>query len=166
MAMAMLKGITAHLLAANLVAAEQLDSWMEDGELQTASKNLGNGIRVCRQEYDAVIQIERYAGDPALLFALVTTWVMDNDPDRVSLQLPEPTVDVDIIDDRLADVEITIRFSEPVDLIEDDAGPISYLGKRWFVSPVPVDLPDQVGVGDSKERPTDKPYIRPPDAPG
>lgn len=160
MALDKLKGITAHLLAANLVAAEQLDSWMEDGELETASKNLGNGLRVCRQSYDAVIQIERYAGDPALLFALVTTWVMENDPERQSLELPEPTVDVDVIDERVADVEITVRFSEPVDLVEDDSGPILYRGQRWAVAAVPVDEPDQVAVGDNQDLPTDAPYVR------
>ncbi|MCX2834463.1 phage tail protein [Microbulbifer thermotolerans] len=160
MALEKLKGITAHLLDANLVAAEQLDSWMENGQLETASKSLGNGLRVCRQSYDAVIQIERYAGDPALLFALVTTWLMEHDSERVDLELPEPDVDIDVIDERVADVEITIRFTEDVDLVEDGSGPISYRGKRWAVAPVPVDEPDQVAVGDNKALPTDAPYVR------
>ncbi|MFC6633540.1 phage tail protein [Microbulbifer taiwanensis] len=159
MALEKLAGIRAHLESANLVASEQFASWMENGTLETASKNLGNGIRVCRQAYDAVIQIERYGADPALLFALVTTWLMEHDKERLDLQLPEPNIDVDVIDDQLADVEITIRFSESVDLVEEDSGPISYLGKRWAVAPVPVDEPNQVAVGDNKELPTDAPYV-------
>lgn len=160
MALAKLERITAHLLAANLVASEQLDSWMENGRLETASKYLGNGVRVCRLEYDAVITIERYSKGPSLIFALVTTWLMEHDEDRHTLGLPEPQVEVDVMDRDLADVEITIRFSESVDLVPDDAGLIRYLGTRYNVATVPVDVPDQVAVGDNKRLPTDAPYDR------
>lgn len=161
MSLAKLTGITQHLLNANLVAVEQLDSWMEDGRLETTSKSLGNsGVRVCRLEYDAVINIERYGKAPALIFALVTTWLMEHDEDRHSLRLPEPQVEVQVIDNDLADIEITIRFSEDVDLLADDNGLISYLGTKYSVAPVPVDQPDQVAVGDNKALPTDKPYAR------
>ncbi|WKD48344.1 phage tail protein [Microbulbifer spongiae] len=162
MALEKLTAITAHLLAANLVSSEQLHSWMENGQMEPASKHLGQGLRVCRQSYDAVIQIERFAGDPALLFALVTTWLMEQDGARFELNLPAPDVDVDVIDERAADVEITIRFSEDVDLVADDNGPIAYRGTRWAVAPVPVDSAEQVAVGDNKALPTDAPYARDP----
>ena len=161
MALAKLTAITARLLAADLAAPEQIDSWMEDGRLETRSKSLGNGgVRVCRMEYDAVIRIERYSKPPALIFALITTWLMEHDDERHRLDLPDPQVEVDVIDDDRADVEITIRFSEEVDLVQDDSGQIPYLGNTYSVSPVPIDEPNEVAVGDNKDLPTDAPYAR------
>ncbi|WP_226648146.1 phage tail protein [Microbulbifer variabilis] len=155
-----LQAITAHLLSANLVAETKLDAWMENGRLASASKNLGNGIRVSRAEYDAVILLEEYRGDSALLFALVTTWLMEHDKDRDKYQLAEPEIEVTPIDKNLVDVEITIRFLENVDLVPDDNGPITYQGQRYAVAVVPIDEPNQVAVGDNKTLPTDAPYSR------
>ncbi|WP_299594330.1 phage tail protein [uncultured Microbulbifer sp.] len=160
MALEKLRAITAHLLAANLVSSEQLDSWMESGELETASKNLGNGVRICRLRYDAVISIERFAQPAELLFALVTAWVQDNDPERFTLGLPEPDIEIDVINKRMADVEIKIPFSENVDLVPDANGAITYLGQQWSVAVVGADEADQVAVGDDETAPTDKPYVR------
>ncbi|WHI46798.1 phage tail protein [Microbulbifer sp. VAAF005] len=155
-----LQEITAHLLAANLVPQEKFESWMEEGRIETASKNLGNGIRISRTEYDAVIVLEEYSGDAALVLALVTTWLMENDSSRFDNGMPEPQIEVTPIDDKSVDVEITIRFFENVDLVPDDNGPISYQGQRYAIATVPIDEPSQVAVGDNKELPTDAPYNR------
>jgi len=160
MALEKLRAITAHLLAANLVSAEQLDSWMESGELETASKNLGNGgIRICRLKYDAVIYIERYTKAPELLMVLVSTWVMDHDPERYSLELGEPKMDIDVINERMADVEIKIPFYENVDLVVDGNGPVSFNGQQWQIASTEIDAADQVAVGDDQQQPTDAPYV-------
>ncbi|WP_299940130.1 phage tail protein [uncultured Microbulbifer sp.] len=155
-----LQAITAHLIGANLVAKPKLDSWMENVRLAPASKSLGNGIRVSRAEYDAVILLEEYKGDSDLVFALVTTWLMEHDSDRYHYKLAEPEIDVTPIDKDTVDVEITIRFLENVDLVRDDNGPITYRGQRYTVAVVPIDEPSQVAVGDNKALPTDAPYRR------
>ncbi|WP_444894919.1 phage tail protein [Microbulbifer sp. SSSA005] len=160
MALEKLRAITGFLLDANLVSYEQLDSWMEDGKLETTSKNLGNGICICRLRYDAVISIERFAKSPKLLFALVTTWVQDQDAERNNQELPDPEVDIDMINDRKSDVEIRIAFYEDIELVPDDSGVIPYDGKNWSIAAVPIDEPSQVGVGDDQSQPTDKPYVR------
>ncbi|WP_299580913.1 phage tail protein [uncultured Microbulbifer sp.] len=160
MALHKLRTITRFLLNANLVSSEQLDSWMEDGKLETTSKNLGNGICICRLRYDAVISIERFSQPAELLFALVTAWVQDQDAERNNQNLPDPEIDIDVINDRKADVEIRIAFYEDINLVPDDNGVIPYNGSQWSIAAVPVDEPNQVGVGDNQSQPTDAPYVR------
>ncbi|USD19773.1 phage tail protein [Microbulbifer variabilis] len=160
MALEKLRAITGFLLGANLVSCEQLDSWMEDGKLETTSKNLGNGICICRLRYDAVISIERFAESPELLFALVTAWVQDQDAERVIQELPDPEIEIDVINEHKADVEIRIAFYEDIQLVPDDNGVIPYNGRQWSIATVGIDEPNQVGVGDSQSQPTDAPFVR------
>lgn len=161
MALAKLQALTAHLLASNLVLSEQLDSWMENGEIKSTSKKLGNGLRVGRMHYDAIFTAERYYQPPQLLFALVITWLMDHDEERYDQELPDPSIEVEIIDRDLANIEITVRFSEDLDLVAEDTGAIRYQGQTYALAQVPIDIPDQAAVGDNKGLPTDAPGALP-----
>ncbi|MFA0810842.1 phage tail protein [Microbulbifer epialgicus] len=155
-----LQDIFAHLRSANLVADAKIESFMDDIKVMACSKNLGNGIRVSRVEYTAEILIEGFTGDSALVFALVTTWLMEHDSERDHDNVSEPKIEVTPVDDVSVDIEILIPFFESVDLVPDDNGSINYLGQRWAVATVPIDEPNQVAVGDNKELPTDAPYSR------
>lgn len=140
--------ITAFLVQQNLVAVEQIDSWVENPNIVPAGELRGDGIILYRQTYDAVISIERYPhkNHPAeLLFALVCAWLMDNDADRDDI--PTPQTDVDILDDETADVEITISFEEDVIGIEDPAGPIPFNGLNYRLAD---DVIDYAETGEVK----------------
>ncbi|WP_020411000.1 phage tail protein [Hahella ganghwensis] len=160
MALAKLQQLTAHLLDRNLVAVEQLDSWMENGTLELADKSLGQGVRICRLKYDAVLTLERYPGDPQTLFAHLVIWLSDHDPDRDREGLAPPDVEVDVNDQDTADIEIRVSFYENIDLVKDDTGDIAFNGESWRLARVPIFEPRAVGVGDDQTQPTDAPYVR------
>lgn len=128
-----LQQITKHLLSLNLVAAEQIDSWVENPQIIPSAKSLGQGTVVLyRQTYDAVIYIERFnhqAHPAELLFGCVCAWLMENDDDRD--EIAAPRTDVEILDDNLADIEITISFEEDVIAVLDPAGLIELGGERY-----------------------------------
>lgn len=123
-----LQQLTAYLLNLNLVAAEQLDSWVENPQIIPSGKDLGQGsIVLYHQTYDAVIYIERFNHQkhPAeLLFGCVCAWLMQHDADRD--EIAAPRTDVEILDNGSADIEISISFEEDVIAVKDPAGHIEF----------------------------------------
>jgi len=128
-----LQQITAFLVQLNLVAAEQIDSWVENPQISPSGEDSGAGsVLLFRQTYDAVISIERFPHENhpvELLFAQVCAWLINNDSERDEIAAPQ--TDVDVLDDSTADIEITISFEEDVFGVEDPAGPIDVLGTRY-----------------------------------
>lgn len=163
MALEKLKALHAAIEANRLIMPERFDSWMEDGRMVPANKNLGaDQLLICRLEYDAVLSFEGFTGDPATLMAVVCIWLVDNDYARQDDKLPAPDIDVDMIDDARADVEVRIRFREDVELVKDDNGPLALNGQTWSLTTATISDVDTVGVGDDQEQPTDLPYTREP----
>ena len=70
--------------------------------------------------------------------ALVGSWLEGNDTDRDRYDLPAPKFDISMLDNDLADVEITLEFVEPQYLAEDPNGEIEAFEKTWAF--VPFDL--------------------------
>jgi hypothetical protein len=146
-----LKDITDFLLQLNLFASEQLESWAEDAELvydgSTVSGNDG-GIVLYRQEYTAQIVIERFDHQQfaaELLFAHVVAWLIDHDPyphneDR------KPEFDIDILDNRKADITISIEFDEKVEILPDVDGPIVLQDQSWKLAPSVIDYAEEGDV--------------------
>ncbi len=131
-----LKALTAYLLERQLVAPEQLDSWTDQVEVELFWKPDVQGMYMGDMNYGATITIERFADHPARLFALVGSWLENNDEDRDGL--PNVIFDVVMLDNDLADVDIKLQFTEPQFLAEDPAGEIEAYGKRWSIIPYQV----------------------------
>lgn len=56
-----LQAITAFIVSLDLVAAENIDAWVENPKIVPRGKSMGDdGIVLYTQTYDAVIAIERY----------------------------------------------------------------------------------------------------------
>jgi hypothetical protein len=123
-----LRALTAYLIGRQLVATEQLDSWTDNVQVDLIWKPDEKGIYMGDLNYTATISFER--------FALVGSWLEANDEDREDLAAP--TFAIDMLDDDLADVELTLQFSEPQYLAEDPAGEIEVYGKTW--SAIPFEL--------------------------
>jgi hypothetical protein len=138
--------LTAFIINLDLVAVEQIDSWVESPQIIPSGRCLtADGVILFRHEYDAVISIERYphSRHPAeLLFAHICAWLLDHDSDRD--QIATPRTDVDILDDDTADIEITISFEEDVQGVSDPAGPIKLNGQRYRLDTA---LSDYAGSG-------------------
>ena len=135
--MTKLTALTAFLLNLNLFAAENMESFVDDLTVLPAGRNTAtNGtIVVCEMDYTAVLFIERYphASVPApLLFAQISAWLLQNDPDRTEANTFPVTVD--ILDDATADLEIRIPFTEIITAEEDTGGPIDIGGTRYALS--------------------------------
>lgn len=161
MALDKLRALHAHVVAQNIVMPETLDSWMEDGAIKPTNTRLSaDQYAVARLEYDAVFLFDRFTGNPALLIATVAAWLMDHDDNRDDNKLPLPDIDVDMIDDKTAQVEIRIRFLEQISMTRAATGKVLMAGERWDVSGFSFDEVDTIGVGDDQARQTDQPYTR------
>ena len=136
--MIQLRALTTFLLERRLVLEEQLDSWTEQVSLELVWKPDLKGMHLGDMRYRAAIVLERFADHPARLMALVGSWLENNDKRRDRHELPAPIFAVEMLDNDLADVEITLEFVEPQYLAEDPAGEIEAFGKTWAF--VPFDL--------------------------
>ena len=131
-----LKALTSYLLSRNLVMPEQLDSWANQIRLEMIWKPDLKGMHFANMRYSAVVVFERFADDPGRLMALVGSWLESHDRDRDGL--PMLSFAIDMLDNDLADVEITVEFVEPQYLAEDPDGEIEAFDKTW--SFIPFDL--------------------------
>ena len=139
-----LQQLTHFLIQQNMVAAEQIDSWVENPQIIPSGEDQGTGIVLYRQTYDAVISIERFPHKHVaaeLLFALVCAWLMQNDADRD--EIAQPTTDVDVLDESTADIEISIAFEEDVHGVEDPAGPIELNGTHYRLADIEIDYAEE-----------------------
>jgi hypothetical protein len=131
-----LRALTTYLIERRLVEPEQLDSWTDQVNLELIWKPDLDGLRMGDMCYSATIALERFADHPGRLMALVGSWLEGNDQDRDDL--PAAKFDITMLDNDLADVDITLEFNEPQYLAEDPAGEIEAFGKTWAF--VPFDL--------------------------
>ncbi|MGY5721257.1 phage tail protein [bacterium 19MO03SA05] len=118
--------------------AQRLDAEMTDISLRLNPKNMGHGMDLMYQKYKAEFYLDRFPFkkyDPAVLFANVGAWLLDNDDERnYSNELSDPDIDVVIEDENSAEVLIIIEFEEAVKVIEDENGPIYWRGKNWRIA--------------------------------
>ena len=128
-----LQALTAYLIERQLVAAEQLDSWTDQVQLELVWKPDTKGMHMGDMNYSATIVLERFADNPARLMALVGSWLENNDEDRDGL--PATVFDITMLDNDLADVDIKLQFSEPQYLTEDPDGEIEAFGQTWAFVP-------------------------------
>ena len=128
-----LQALTAYLIERQLVAAEQLDSWTDQVQLELVWKPDTQGMRMGDMNYSATIVLERFADNPARLMALVGSWLENNDDDRDGLAAT--VFDITMLDNDLADVDIKLQFSEPQYLTEDPTGEIEAFGQTWAFVP-------------------------------
>lgn len=114
-----------------------LDSWMENATLVYAPRDMGRYSEMAQLQFDAVLSFENYpfrVYPPPLLFCLVTGWLSDHDQRREELQLGDPALVIGESAEDLADVEMTIKFSCPLCVVQDAAGEIEWDGARWTLA--------------------------------
>ena len=140
-----LQALTSYLLSRNLVMPEQLDSWANQISLEMIWKPDLKGMHFANMRYSAVVVFERFADDPGRLMALVGSWLESHDRDRDGL--PMLSFDIDMLDNDLADVEITVEFVEPQYLAEDPDGEIEAFGQTWSFTPFDLWVAEEGEVG-------------------
>ncbi|KKD01390.1 phage tail protein [Photobacterium halotolerans] len=119
--------------------AKHLSAEMSNIELELSPRHMGHGVVLAYQRYTAEFYFDRFPFrkyDPAVLFANVAAWLMDNDSERDQhrQELGDPSIDVVMEDEHSAEVIIEVTFEEPINLIEDDTGGVFWQGKRWRIA--------------------------------
>ena len=130
--------LTQFLKERQVAPSEQIDSWADQVKLDLIWKPDVSGLYMGDMRYRGTISIERSAGHPGRLMALMGSWLTANDAGRDRDELPGPSFDVAMLDNDLSDVDIILEFIEPQYLAEDPAGEIEAFGKTWAF--VPFDL--------------------------
>lgn len=153
-----LKDLTRYLLDFRQCSSDQLFPWMENADLELTSSINGDGLVIGRIRYTAVFSIEKFSKDEALLFALVSAWLQENDPDRDRHELKSPKLDIEDANAKTADVEIEIEFLEDITVVPDVDGLIEFNGQRWSIAQTTIDEATSVAVGDNEALPTDAEY--------
>ena len=144
-----LKALTTFLLEHRLVLPEQLDSWTNQVNLDLIWKPDVGGLHMGDMRYSATIELESFGDHPGRLMALVGSWLEANDPSRDRDELPAPKFDISMLDNDLADVDITLEFNEPQYLAEDPAGEIVAFEKTWAFVPFDLWIAEHGEVGSN-----------------
>lgn len=148
--MRLLNALTKYFESLPGIGRDQMEAFADLGKLSPSGKDLGHGLEIGRFKYDAVISIERcLASLGPLLLAGLIVWLAENDPDRDSLALSDPDVDVTLEDEQTVSVQITVEFDEGIFIVEDPDGPITGDGKQWRVDDVPIDLAETLNKMDN-----------------
>lgn len=114
----LLESLRTHILTAGLkLTADHVFVFADDGrvEYHTAPNSLG-----WRRHFKATVLITNYAGDEALLEYHLMRWLDQHQPDRAddtALQF-----NIELLDHRHADVEITLQLSQRISVTQDDTG--------------------------------------------
>lgn len=124
------------------VLDNKIDAWQENGSIVPNGEDRGNGGYIaCHWKYNAVISIEEFPHrllDPRCLLALVACWLSDYDITRNEDELGDPDLSVDVISSEVADVAIELEMIEPIELIPDPAGMITWRGETYRVQAVEI----------------------------
>ena len=140
-----LQALTSYLIERRLVMPEQLDSWANQISLELIWKPDVKGLHFADMRYSAAIVLERFADEPGRLMALLGSWLENHDRDRDGL--PALTFAIDMLDNDLADVDITVEFVEPQYLAEDPHGEIEAFEKTWSFIPFDLWIAEEGEVG-------------------
>ena len=144
----LLKGLTAAMLSVIPTRLHrQVDSWMENVGLRLTPKGMGLGLELGKMEYDAVFSIEEFPFkevNPMVVIATMMAWVMDNDPDRETFELGEPSYSVEPESDNTVTIEVSVPFIETITVVEDDKGEIKFRGKTYSLQPYEVWVADKI----------------------
>lgn len=122
------------LAGLNLVAAEQIDSAVDDLTIIPSGRPAATAgqIIIAEKHYTASFFIERYPHGQVSedqLFAQLSAWLLTNDTGR--LEPVEFEMIVDVLDAQVANLEFGIPFTELVTLIPFATGPIVINGSHY-----------------------------------
>lgn len=160
-----LSQLRAFVSGLNAVDANKIDAWPENTEVVLTGIPTGNQIEVCLLKYTAVVDIDGWphATRPVEALFVALALFLDKHPaEKNARQLPKHSIDFEIVDDNIADIQISVDVKEPLYIVEDEQGEIEANDKRWRLLDEPsVTDVNTVGVGDAPTPETDATYTRP-----
>ncbi|PJE55641.1 phage tail protein [Marinomonas sp. BSi20584] len=148
-----LAALRAFLVGTGCFNSEKFEAWPEELEQVSRGKLEGNRVLLYTMKYRAAYSIEEYAYCKypfEILHTKLITWLADND-ERSDMEGREPKIDVDLLDDETANIEITLDFEEDVYITEDESGDIEYFGKMWRLDAPDHDVAESFDLVDQNE---------------
>lgn len=157
--MTRLQKLTA-FLRANLpepVFATEFSSEMDDIEFKPAHSDLGEDdlgneqYQILTQEYEAVIAWGRWPYrevDARYIPVLIEAWHQELETDLTEPDFDDeqPTMSVDVIDDNIAMVIVTLKLSDAIVLKEDEKGMVPFNEKRYSIANPEVLFAENIDV--------------------
>lgn len=131
------------------VKANDIDAWQERGQLIISGEDLGEGFCLAKWKYSATVLIERFPHqkiNPYTLLALMASWLITQNEERDEWGMADPDIDIDIISDDNCTIIIDVELMDDIEIIEDQQGPIEFIGKRYRVATVPIYLAESAEV--------------------
>lgn len=129
------------------VLDNKIEAWQERAAIVVDGEDRGNGGHIAAYwRYEAVISVEEFPHqqlDPRNLFALVACWLSDYDTERDIHELSDPEISVDVINHETADVLVEIEMMEPIEMIPDEQGLITWRGVKYRVQAVSIDTAEE-----------------------
>ncbi|MGF1702953.1 phage tail protein [Photobacterium makurazakiensis] len=129
------------------VLNNKIDAWQENAQLILNGEDRGNGgYVICHWRYRVVLHIEEFPHqilDPRYLLALIACWLGDFDTERDEYDMGDPEIAVDVISHEAADVSVELELMEPVEMIPDPMGMISWKGQTYRVQAVQIDTAEE-----------------------
>ncbi|SFC49584.1 phage tail protein [Pragia fontium] len=118
----------------------EFDSWMDEPVLKRAQKAVGlNQRRLGVLVYNGTLSWGRFPYrefDPQIIFALILVWLSANSLDE-QFQPEEPTIDLEVSDDKTADLTIQVGLVDEINVKPDEKGQIPIKGEKYAIcSPI------------------------------
>lgn len=131
-----------------VITASNIDAWQEGGKLLLSGEDKGQGgYQVAKWRYTAVIALENFPHrkvNPYNLLGMIAAFLLDADWQRDEYGLQDPQLDIDIISNDNASIQIELELMDDIDLLPDEQGPVLFNGARYRVSLVPIDYAETV----------------------
>lgn len=109
---------------------DRLAMWVEKGKVVA---RLGPQ-RGFAWEYDQIVLVSRYAGDPAALFFVICDWLRSQQPDLLASGADGFPFEVDMLSEAECDIQITLPLREAITATPGQDG-------KWHLDMVPEPAP-------------------------
>jgi hypothetical protein len=132
-----IKALHSFLVGLDLFAAEQMDSCVDMLTITPACRPhvVAGQLVAAEMDYTATFNIARYPHSevpPELLFAQMSVWALQNDPNRLEPLFFE--INIDVLDTQTADIEFAIKFNELVLMKEHVGGGIVFKDRAYVLA--------------------------------
>lgn len=99
---------------------DRLAMWVERGNIRAT----GNRQHGFSWEYELIVVAENFTGAPEMLFYVIVEWARYQQPDLLAGDAPPIPFETNIIDDKTADVRITLALTEIVTVTMAGGAPV------------------------------------------
>ncbi|WP_413740829.1 phage tail protein [Sodalis sp. RH18] len=126
---------------------KEFDSYMDEIRLVMGRKDGDRNreqTRIGLTTYDGVVMWDKWpyrVCDPAHLYALVLIWRDEHAADVMDdTGVADPDLDVEVVDEESAIINITIPMAEEILIQPDPDGTIPYAGRMWQIATPLIDI--------------------------